>query len=67
MTPEQLFFYDLCIDRVNAEEEIFLRNCESELSPDRVYDLVLKLTGDQDEALRRKAARWLEQTRSENT
>ena len=52
---------------MNAEEEIFHRNCDSDLTPERVYDLVFKLTGDEDEALKRKALRWLETTRSENT
>jgi hypothetical protein len=52
---------------VSAEEEIFLRNVDADLSPDRVYDLVLKLTGDETEAEKRKGLRWLEMTRSENT
>lgn len=54
---------DVCSGYSEALKEVFLRQCDSDLSPDRMYQLTLALTNDEEEALRRKAQRWLVITR----
>ena len=64
MTDEQILYLDVCLEKVKAEKEVFLRSVDTELSPDRIYHLTLELTGDEEQAEKRRAWRILETTRS---
>jgi hypothetical protein len=67
LEDHQLLFLYECIGKVRAEKECHIRESESDLTPERMYDITLSLTGDVLEAEKQKAFRWLEINRSENT
>ena len=54
---------DLCREYAQAIEEVHLREVDSELSPERMYDLTLTLTGDEEQAQLKRSERWLVLTR----
>jgi len=58
LTNTQLHYLHLGIPRVQAKRELHLRNSESELTEDRVYNIMYAMTDDEDKA---------ERTRSEFT
>ncbi len=56
-------FLDLSINRIKAEEEVFLRGVDNELTPDKMYNLTLAITGDENLAQSKKAWQLLNNTR----
>jgi len=60
LTTNQLLYLEFCIDKVKAEQEFHKRECDSELSPERMYNLTLELTGDERLAEKRQAWHQLE-------
>jgi len=56
---EEVLFLDACLDKVKAEKEVFHRNLQYDLTPDKVRDLTFQLTDDEDEAEKAWAWQWL--------
>jgi hypothetical protein len=50
----------LSLGQMQLEDELFLRGVASEMTPEKVHDIVYGLTGDKDEAEKRKEWRWLQ-------
>lgn len=55
MTDTQLQYLHLGIPRVQAKRELNLRNSESELTGDRVYNIMYAMTDDEDKAERTRS------------
>jgi hypothetical protein len=45
---------------MQLEDELFLRGVAMEMTPEKVEEIVYGLTGDADEAAKRKEWRWLQ-------
>jgi hypothetical protein len=67
LSKDRLILLDACIDKWKAEKEMQDRISASELTPERMYSITLALTGDEIEAEKQKAYRWLEMTRNQKT
>lgn len=55
-----MHFLHYCLSQLNIEEECRIREANSEITPEKVYDIVYALTGDKDLAAKREAWQWLE-------
>lgn len=59
LTDQEIDILYLHIPAIKAEEEIFLRSIEAEMTPDKMYELTLVLTDDVKLAEKKKAWQWL--------
>ena len=67
LSHEQLLMLHFCIPTITAKQEVTTRSARSELTPDRLFELVYTITGDADLADRKRAWRQINQLKQKTS